>query len=89
MPGRTVRLTVWGRVSPPSAELAEPATAADAAEVLSARGPAARRTAVRQLAKDSRVPPEVYLRLPEFRKLRGELDPAGVLASDLSRRLGL
>ncbi len=45
------------------------------------------------LAKDSRVPPEVlaemYPRLPEFRKLRAELDPAGVLASDLSRRLGL
>jgi decaprenylphospho-beta-D-ribofuranose 2-oxidase len=45
------------------------------------------------LAKDSRVPPEVlaemYPRLPEFRKLRAELDPAGMLASDLSRRLGL
>ena len=45
------------------------------------------------LAKDSRVPPEVlaemYPRLPEFRKLRAELDPAGILASDLSRRLGL
>ncbi len=48
MPGRTVRLTGWGRVSPSSAELAEPATAADAAEVLSARGPAARGTAARQ-----------------------------------------
>ena len=47
MPGRTVRLTGWGRVSPSSAELAEPATAADAAELLSGvaatRGPAARR----------------------------------------------
>jgi decaprenylphospho-beta-D-ribofuranose 2-oxidase len=45
------------------------------------------------LAKDSRVPAavleEMYPRLPEFRKLRAELDPAGVLASDLSRRLGL
>jgi decaprenylphospho-beta-D-ribofuranose 2-oxidase len=45
------------------------------------------------LAKDSRVPAEVlagmYPRLPEFRKLRAELDPAGILASDLSRRLGL
>jgi decaprenylphospho-beta-D-ribofuranose 2-oxidase len=45
------------------------------------------------LAKDSRVPPDVfaemYPRLAEFRKLRAELDPAGVLASDLSRRLGL
>jgi decaprenylphospho-beta-D-ribofuranose 2-oxidase len=39
------------------------------------------------------VPPEVlaemYPRLPEFRKLRAELDPAGILASDLSRRLSL
>jgi decaprenylphospho-beta-D-ribofuranose 2-oxidase len=45
------------------------------------------------LAKDSRVPPDVlaemYPRLAEFRKLRGELDPAGLLASDLSRRLSL
>ncbi len=45
------------------------------------------------LAKDSRVPPavlaEMYPRLPEFRKLRAELDPAGTLASDLSRRLSL
>ena len=45
------------------------------------------------LAKDSRVRPDVltqmYPRLPEFRKLRAELDPAGILASDLSRRLGL
>jgi decaprenylphospho-beta-D-ribofuranose 2-oxidase len=45
------------------------------------------------LAKDSRVPPEVlaamYPRLAEFRKLRAELDPAGILASDLSRRLSL
>ena len=48
MPGRTVRLTGWGRISPSSAELAEPATAADAAEVLSARGPAARGAAARQ-----------------------------------------
>jgi decaprenylphospho-beta-D-ribofuranose 2-oxidase len=45
------------------------------------------------LAKDSRVPAavleEMYPRLPEFRKLRAELDPAGTLASDLSRRLAL
>jgi len=45
------------------------------------------------LAKDSRVPAgvlaEMYPRLDEFRKFRAELDPAGVLASDLSRRLGL
>ena len=34
MPGRTVRLTGWGRVSPSSAELASPATVASAAEVL-------------------------------------------------------
>jgi len=31
----------------------------------------------------------MYPRLPEFRKVRAEIDPAGVLASDLSRRLGL
>ncbi len=45
------------------------------------------------LAKDSRVSAEVlagmYPRLEDFRKLRAELDPAGLLASDLSRRLGL
>ena len=45
------------------------------------------------LAKDSRVPADVlaemYPRLAEFRKLRAEFDPAGLLASDLSRRLGL
>ena len=45
------------------------------------------------LAKDSRVPASVfeqmYPRLAEFRKIRAELDPEGVLASDLSRRLGL
>ena len=45
------------------------------------------------LAKDSRVRPEtfarMYPRLEEFRKLRAELDPAGIMASDLSRRLGL
>jgi decaprenylphospho-beta-D-ribofuranose 2-oxidase len=39
------------------------------------------------------VPPEVlaemYPRLPEFRKLRAELDPARIFASDLSRRLAL
>jgi decaprenylphospho-beta-D-ribofuranose 2-oxidase len=45
------------------------------------------------LAKDSRVPPEVfermYPRLAEFRELRAGLDPRGALTSDLSRRLGL
>jgi decaprenylphospho-beta-D-ribofuranose 2-oxidase len=45
------------------------------------------------LAKDSRVPAEVleqmYPRLDEFSKMRAELDPGQVLASDLSRRLGL
>jgi len=45
------------------------------------------------LAKDSRVSPgmleQMYPRLAEFRKLRGELDPGAVFASDLSRRLGM
>jgi decaprenylphospho-beta-D-ribofuranose 2-oxidase len=45
------------------------------------------------LAKDSRVRPDVlaamYPRLPEFRRLREQIDPSGLLASDLSRRLGL
>jgi len=45
------------------------------------------------LAKDSRVAADVlaqmYPRLPEFRKVRAELDPDGLFASDLSRRLGL
>ena len=45
------------------------------------------------LAKDSRVSAatleQMYPRLPDFRKLRAELDPHGALASDLSRRLGL
>jgi decaprenylphospho-beta-D-ribofuranose 2-oxidase len=45
------------------------------------------------LAKDSRVSKEaveeMYPRLPEFRALRAELDPGGLLISDLSRRLGL
>ena len=45
------------------------------------------------LAKDSRVPPGVlagmYPRLDEFLKLRAEVDPRGVFASDLSRRLSL
>jgi decaprenylphospho-beta-D-ribofuranose 2-oxidase len=45
------------------------------------------------LAKDSRIPAELirrmYPRLDDFRKLRADVDPAGVFASDLSRRLGL
>jgi decaprenylphospho-beta-D-ribofuranose 2-oxidase len=45
------------------------------------------------LAKDSRMSAEVlasmYPRLAEFRKMRPEIDPAGLLASDLSRRLSL
>ncbi|HEY0935254.1 MAG TPA: FAD-binding oxidoreductase [Trebonia sp.] len=45
------------------------------------------------LAKDSRVSAatleQMYPRLPEFRKLRAELDPNRTLTSDLSRRLGL
>ncbi len=45
------------------------------------------------LAKDSRLTPEVfdrmYPRADDFRKLRHDLDPEGVLQSDLARRLGL
>lgn len=45
------------------------------------------------LAKDSRVSPEalaaMYPRLADFRAARAEIDPGGVLASDMSRRLGL
>jgi decaprenylphospho-beta-D-ribofuranose 2-oxidase len=45
------------------------------------------------LAKDSRVSGEMlaamYPRLAEFRQLRKQVDPAGLLGSDLSRRLGL
>ncbi len=45
------------------------------------------------LAKDSRLSPEtfdrMYERAEEFRKLRRELDPDGVLQSDLARRLHL
>jgi decaprenylphospho-beta-D-ribofuranose 2-oxidase len=45
------------------------------------------------LAKDSRVSPQtlaaMYPRLAEFRAARAEIDPAGLLVSDLSRRLGL
>src|SRR6516162_8399143 len=45
------------------------------------------------LPKDSRVPAEtlagMYPRLEEFRKLRAGIDPDGMLASDLSRRLEL
>jgi decaprenylphospho-beta-D-ribofuranose 2-oxidase len=45
------------------------------------------------LAKDSRLSPAalagMYPRLADFRKLRARIDPSGLLASDLSRRLGL
>jgi decaprenylphospho-beta-D-ribofuranose 2-oxidase len=45
------------------------------------------------LAKDSRLTPEtldrMYDRAEEFRKVRRELDPDGVLQSDLARRLHL
>jgi decaprenylphospho-beta-D-ribofuranose 2-oxidase len=45
------------------------------------------------LAKDSRIAPGtlsgMYPRLSEFREVRAELDPDGIMASDLSRRLGL
>ena len=45
------------------------------------------------LAKDSRIAAGtlagMYPRLSEFRDLRAELDPGGVMASDLSRRLEL
>jgi hypothetical protein len=40
MPGRTVRLTGWGRIAPSVAELATPATAAGAAELLGRRASA-------------------------------------------------
>ena len=45
------------------------------------------------LAKDSRLRPEsiddMYPRLRDFRRLRAELDPAGLFTSDLARRLSL
>ena len=45
------------------------------------------------LAKDSRLRPELvpvmYPELARFAELRGRVDPAGVLQSDLRRRLGL
>ena len=50
MPGRTVRLTGWGRVSPSSAELASPGSAAAAAAVL-ARATAGRGVIPRGLGR--------------------------------------
>jgi decaprenylphospho-beta-D-ribofuranose 2-oxidase len=45
------------------------------------------------LAKDARTKPEhlelMYPRLPEWREVRSQLDPQGVVTSDLARRLGL
>jgi decaprenylphospho-beta-D-ribofuranose 2-oxidase len=45
------------------------------------------------LAKDSRVAPDtlaaMYPLLQQFREIRAELDPARIMVSDLSRRLGL
>jgi decaprenylphospho-beta-D-ribofuranose 2-oxidase len=45
------------------------------------------------LAKESRATPEVvergYPRLDEWRKVRASVDPQGVFASDMSRRLSL
>ncbi len=45
------------------------------------------------LAKDSRIPaelmPRMYPRYEDFRRLRAEIDPAGIFSSDLSVRLGL
>ena len=40
MSSRTVRLTGWGRIAPSRAELAEPATVADAARLLQTAVPA-------------------------------------------------
>jgi decaprenylphospho-beta-D-ribofuranose 2-oxidase len=45
------------------------------------------------LAKDSRLPPTLlpamYPRLAEWQRTRRHIDPGGVFASDLSRRLRL
>ena len=45
------------------------------------------------LAKDARMRPEIfsamYPRLHEWLRIKSEIDPSNVFASDLSRRLGL
>ena len=82
LPGWTLALDFPARTSRPG----RPAGPAWTTAVLDAGGRV-------YLAKDSRVRPEVlaqmYPQLAEFRALRAGLDPAGLLASDLSRRLGL
>ena len=75
MPSRTVRLTGWGRIAPTRAELAEPASAAEAARLLETPS---RGTIARGLGRS-------YNNAAQC----DGVDPDGVLASDLSRRLRL